>query len=247
MKIFARLFAWACALGVLRAETVLTVSAAASLTSALTKAQALYAQTQPDVKLAFNFSGSGVLQQQIEAGAPVDVFISAAAKQMDALEKKSLLLAGTRRDLLTNRLVLISSKNATGIGGLGDLVKPDVKRIAIGDPRSVPAGAYAIDVLGALGLAVQIEPKLVRMLDVRQVLTAVETGNADAGFVYLTDARLSEKVRIAATADTPSPIVYPIAVIHDTKQPDAATAFADFLTSGPVRAVFETFGFGTPR
>lgn len=245
MKLFARLIACVCALGVLRGETVLTISAAASLKDALMQVQALYAHARPEVKLAFNFGGSGVLQQQIAAGAPVDVFISAAAAQMDVLEGKGLLLAGTQRSLLTNRLVLITPKGATRISAFGDLAKPDTARIAIGDPKSAPAGAYAVEILNSLGLASRIESKLVRMLDVRQVLTAVETGNADAGFVYITDARLSDKVRIATTADRSFPIVYPIAVIRDTKQPDAARAFADFLTSTPARAAFEAFGFGT--
>ena len=248
MKIFAGLFVFACALGVAHAETTLTVSAAVSLKDALTKVQALYAQPQPEVKLTFNFAGSGVLQHQIEAGAPVDVFIAAAAAPMDALEKHALLLAGTRRVLLTNHLVLITPKDAALVREFRDLEKSEVRHIAIGDPKSVPAGAYAAEVLAALGLVKAVESKLVRLLDVRQVLTTVETGNAEAGFVYLTDARLSEKIRVAvtATADLHSPIVYPVAVIAVTKQPEAAKAFTAFLASEPARAVFAQFGFGGP-
>ena len=247
MKFLARLLAAILALGIVRAETTLTVSAAASLAPAMAKARALYAAAQPDVKLTFNFGGSGVLQQQIAAGAPVDVFISAGGKQMDSLEREGRLLPGTRRDLLTNQLFLITPKDEAHITTLRDLAKAEIKRIAIGDPNAAPAGAYALDAIKALGISRDVEPKLVRMLDVRQVLTAVETGNVDAGFVYLTDARSSEKVRIAATAETPSPIVYPIAVIRNSQQPEAAKAFADFLASAQARAVFEAFGFGTPK
>jgi molybdate transport system substrate-binding protein len=229
-------------------ETPLIVSAAASLKDALTEVQALYVKEQPDVKMTFNFAGSGALQQQIENGAPVDIFVSAAAKQMDALEKASLLLDGTRRDLLTNGLVLITSKAATSVNTFADLTKPEVKHIALGDPRSVPAGTYAAATLTTLKLATALEPKYVRMLDVRQVLTSVETGDAEAGFVYRTDALLSDKIRVAATApaDSHLPIVYPIAVIKDSKQPAAARAFTSYLSGAAAQAVFAKFGFGAP-
>jgi molybdate transport system substrate-binding protein len=230
------------------AETPLTVSAAASLKDALTEVQVLYTKEHPDVKIAFNFGGSGALQQQIENGAPVDVFISAAAKQMDALEKSTLLLDGTRRDLLANVLVLITPKAATEVRDFADLRKPEVKHVAIGDPKSVPAGTYAAATLATLKLATEIEPKYVRMLDVRQVLTSVETGDAQAGFVYRTDALLSDKIRVAATAPAEShpPIVYPVAVIKDSKQPVAARAFVAYLSGEAAQAIFAKFGFGTP-
>jgi molybdate transport system substrate-binding protein len=245
MKLLARLLALACALGAGHAETPLTVSAAASLREALTKVQPLYVRTHPDVKLTFNFAGSGVLQQQIEAGAPVDVFISAAPQQMDALEKNGRLLAGTRRNLLTNTLVLIAPRGST-IREIRDLAKTDIRHIAVGDPKSVPAGAYAAEVIAKLELTAALTPKLVRLLDVRQVLTAVEAGNAEAGFVYRTDARLSDKVRIVAVAETRELIVYPIGVVVDSKQPAAAREFAAFLASEPVRAIFAELGFGSP-
>ncbi len=229
-----------------QAATPITVSAAASLKDALTEIQKVYAKAQPDVVVTYNFAGSGALQQQIENGAPVDVFISAAPKQMDALEKRELLLAGTRRNLLTNTLVLIAPKNSTVIQGFADLTKADVRHIALGDPRSVPAGTYAAETLVALKLSAAVESKLVRMLDVRQVLTSVETGDAQAGFVYRTEALLSEKIRVAATAaaEQHAPIIYPIAVIKDTKHPDAARAFVAFLSSEAAKTVFAKFGFG---
>lgn len=244
MKTLARLLALLFIAGIVRAETALTISAAASLKDALTKIQPLFVQAHPDVKLTFNFAGSGVLQQQIEAGAPVDVFISAAPQQMDVLEKNKRLLPDTRRNLLTNALVLIVPKESTLVRDFRDLLKPEVRHIAVGDPKSVPAGTYAAEVIAALELTDMLAPKLVRLLDVRQVLTTVETGDADAGFVYRTDAQISAKVRVAATAKTRTPIVYPIAVVADTRQPAAARDFAAFLASEPARAVFAELGFG---
>lgn len=244
MKIAALLFALLSA--VAHAATPLTVSAAASLKDALTEIQKLYAKAQPDVTVVGNFAGSGALQQQIENGAPVDVFLSAAPKQMDALDKRGLLLAGTRRNLLTNVLVLIAPKNSGVVQGFGDLTKTEVRHIALGDPRSVPAGTYAAETLATLKLAAAVDGKLVRMLDVRQVLTSVETGDAQAGFVYRTDALLSDKIRVAATAaaDQHAPVIYPVAVIKDTKQPAAARAFTAFLGGEAAQAIFAKFGFG---
>jgi molybdate transport system substrate-binding protein len=228
------------------AETALTISAAASLKDALTKVQPLFSQTHPEVKLTFNFAGSGVLQQQIEAGAPVDVFISAAPQQLDALERNRRLLEGTRRNLLTNSLVLIAPKGSTLPRDIAGLTSPEVRRIAVGDPKSVPAGAYAAEVLAALDLTARLAPKLVRLLDVRQVLTTVETGDAEAGFVYRSDAHSSEKVRVVAIAETRSPIVYSVAVIAGTRHSAAAREFAAFLASEGARAVFAEAGFGSP-
>jgi molybdate transport system substrate-binding protein len=227
------------------AETPLTVSAAASLKEALTEIKAAYLRDHDGVTLTFNFGGSGLLQQQIENGAPVDAFISAAPRQMDALEQKGLLLTGTRRDLVSNTLVLIAPKNTSLINGFADLAKPEVKHVIIGDPKSVPAGTYAAEVFAFLKIREVVESKLVRALDVRQVLGAVATGNAEAGVVYLTDVKASENVRMVATAPAGSHarIVYPVAVIKDTKHAEAASAFVEFLAGTAARAVFTKHGF----
>jgi molybdate transport system substrate-binding protein len=248
MKTIAALF-FALLTLVGHAATPVTVSAAASLKDALTEIQALYAKSNPDVTVTLNFGGSGALQQQIENGAPVDVFISAAPKQMDALAAGGLLLDGTRHNLLTNTLVLIAPKASKTVNTFADLTKPEVKHIALGDPKSVPAGTYAAATLATLKLATAVEEKYVRMLDVRQVLTSVETGDAEAGFVYRTDALLSDKVRVVATApaDSHPPIVYPIAIIKDSKQRGAARAFMRFLSDEAAQAVFTKFGFGAPK
>jgi molybdate transport system substrate-binding protein len=162
-------------------NTQLIVSAAASLTDALKELAPVYQTSHPNQTVRYNFASSGALQQQIANGAPADIFISAAAKQMDALEQNNLLLANTRRNLLKNRLVLVVPANRSGITSLKSLTDSQVKRIAIGDPRSVPAGEYAEAALTKAGLQNQLKSKYVLANNVRQVLQFVEAGNADAG------------------------------------------------------------------
>lgn len=226
----------------------LTVSVAASLQDAILAVEPLYQEQVPDVKLIFNFGSSGSLQQQIEQGAPVDVFISAAVRQMDALEEKDLLLPESRIDLVKNQLVLITSADGPEIKVPADLKRPAIERIALGEPVSVPAGTYGQQALTALELVETLEPRFVFGKDVRQVLNYVETGNVEAGIVYHTDALLSSQVQIALTfpAETHDPIVYPIAVIQDSNHPETAQAFVQFLQTEPSQAVFSQFGFQSP-
>jgi molybdate transport system substrate-binding protein len=227
----------------------LIISAGAGLKETLEEIQVIYEQQNPQTKIVYNFGSSGSLQQQIEQGAPVDVFISAAPKQMDALQSKDLLLSGTRKDLLTNQMVLVTPKSITGITGFKDLTKPQVKRIALGEPKSVPAGQYGEETLKFYGILEQIKPKLIYAKDVRQVLTYVESGNVDAGLVYITDAKSSNQVKVAATASpgAHTPIVYPVGVLRDTKQVNAAKDFVQFLSSNPAKAVFTKYGFGIAK
>ncbi|HEY9649786.1 MAG TPA: molybdate ABC transporter substrate-binding protein [Coleofasciculaceae cyanobacterium] len=227
----------------------LTISAAASLKDALQSIQPVYTQQKPNVTLTYNFGASGALQQQIEQGAPVDVFISAAEKQMNALQGKNLLLTDTRNNLLKNTVVLIVPKNSTGISDFKDLSSDKVRKIAIGDPQSVPAGQYGKEVLSSLKLFDPVKTKLVFAKDVRQVLSYVETGNTSAGLVYGTDAKISDKVRVVATApeDSHSPIIYPVAVLKRSKNPEAAKEFVQFLSSEPAKGVFEQYGFSMAR
>jgi len=229
------------------AKVDLTVSAAISLKDALDEIKQAYTAQNGSVSLAMNYGASGTLQLQIEQGAPVDVFLSAAPKQMDALDSKGLLLAGTRKDLLRNEVVLIVPKDSTlGITGFRDLLKPDVKKVALGEPVAVPAGKYAQDVLTSLGIYEQVNAKAVLAKDVRQVLTYVETGDVDAGIVYKTDALSSAKVKVVvqAPADSHSPVIYPVAVIKASKNAAAAKAFENFLFGPQPRAVFQKYGFG---
>jgi molybdate transport system substrate-binding protein len=228
-----------------RERAILTVSVAASLQNAMEELAAEFERERPEVRLNFNFGGSGTLAQQIESGAPADVFISAAPKPMDTLQAKGLIMAGTRRDLLRNQIVLIAPKNSAGPNSFADLAGGSVKLIALGDPGSVPAGDYGRQVLEAMHVWDQLQSRLVLAKDVRQVLSYVETGNADAGIVYATDARESNAVRVAATAPegTHRAVVYPAAVIQGSKNADAGRAFLDFLGGGTAREVYNRFGF----
>src|SRR5215469_4025683 len=196
-------------------EHSLTVSAAISLKDALDEIQGAFQSANSDTTLHFNFGASGTLQHQIEQGAPVDLYISAAPAQMDALASESLLVQGTRKDLLRNAVVLIAPRNRKMIASFQDLIVPGIKVIAIGEPQTVPAGSYAQQVLTYFGLYDKLRPKYVFAKDVRQVLTYVETDNADAGIVYATDARGSNRVSVVATApeDSHAPVIYPVAVL----------------------------------
>ena len=233
---------------VAQSNTSLLISAAASLKDVLEEIKPLYQQNKPNVKISYNFGSSGALQQQIEQGAPADIFISAAKKQVDALEQKGLLVVGTRNIIAKNRLVLVVPKNSVGITSFYSLQDAKVKKIAIGEPRSVPAGQYAQQVLEKLKIWNQVKPKLVFANNVRQVLASVETGNAEAGLIYVTDAKISNKVKVVVTADEKyhSAIIYPLAVVKRTKNVDAAKEFSQFLSSEQAKTVFNKYGFILP-
>lgn len=228
----------------------ITVSVAASLRNAVEEIQQLYRNQTPDVSLVFNFGASGALQQQIEQGAPVDVFLPASPKQMDALQKSGLLLDATRKDLLVNQVVLIAPPGSQSPKGFTGLAGPDIKLIAIGDPASVPAGDYGRQALESLRLWPAVEPKLILSKDVRQVLTYIESGNADAGIVYASDAQTSGKVRVVeiAPAGSHKAVVYPVAVTRGARNIEQAKKFVDFLSGERAQDIFGKYGFvpGTP-
>ncbi len=230
-------------------RTSLTVSAAISLSPALTEIKTVYQSSNPNTIITYNFGASGGLAQQIQQGAPVDVFFSAATKQMDGLQQANLLINETRRNLLTNRLVLITPKNGVVLSDFKQLIDAKIKKIAIGEPKSVPVGQYAQEMLTKLGLWQQIKPKLVFGNNVRQVLTFVESGNVDAGIVYATDAKASDKVtvRLTAAENLHSPIVYPLAVIRNSRNSAAAKTFVEFLAGDRAKIVFQKYGFGLAR
>lgn len=226
-------------------ETVtLNISAAASLQEAMVELETKFKEVEPNVKLEVNLGASGALQQQIEEGAPCDVFISAGEKQMTALEDKDLLLADTNKTLLTNDLVLVAPEGIE-IKDLQTLATEDIEKIAIGDPESVPAGKYAKEVLDNTKLYDQVEDKLVLAKDVKEVLSWVQQGNAQAGFVYLSDAQGADGVEVVYTteADTHSPINYPIAVLKASEKQDKAKVFEDFLLSDDGQVILEKYGF----
>jgi molybdate transport system substrate-binding protein len=232
-------------------STQITVSAAASLKNVMEEIEPLYEQENSGTEIIYNFASSGSLQRQIEQGAPVDVFISAAKSKMDELEKQDLLLTETRQDLLENQIVLITplskNKNQLKLKDFKDLTTSEINKIALGEPNSVPAGKYAREVLTSFKITDRVKSKTVYGKDVRQVLNYVATGNVDAGIVYRTDARIADNVEIAAIAPetSHSPVIYPIAVIRDSDSPEAAIELIEFLTTPEAKAVFEEYGFVT--
>lgn len=222
----------------------LVVGTAASLQDAMEEAAAVYNSGQRGVEIVLTFASSGVLQKQIEEGAPVDVFISAGVAQVDALEQNNLLAPGSRRDLLRNELVLIAPVDSP-LAGFSDLTGPGFDKIAVGTPETVPAGEYAREALASMGLWESLQPKLVLGRDVRQVLAYVETGNVDAGLVFRTDALTSHRVKVVAVVPVGAhkPIIYPIAVINDTAHPKEAGELVIFLTGQRAREIFVRHGF----
>ncbi len=223
----------------------LTVAAAASLKDAMEEIKIAYAKEKSNVTLTYTFGSSGSLQQQIEQGAEVDVFLSAATKQMDALKDKDLIMEDTRKNFLENKIVLVVPKDSSSVADFNDLATDKVKQIGLGEPKSVPVGQYAEQVLTKLNILDSIKKKVVYGKDVKEVLTWVETGNADAGIVYETDAKVSDKVKIVAKAPegSTSPVYYPAAVIKASKNPEEAKAFVNYLYSSEAKPVFEKYGF----
>ncbi|AWB46848.1 molybdate ABC transporter substrate-binding protein [Paenibacillus sp. CAA11] len=229
-------------------QVELTISAAASLKDSMEQLSETYEKSHTDVHLVFNYGASGSLQKQIEQGAPADIFISAGNKQMQALVDQGLIEAKDSSVLLRNELVLIVPKSSSQTPAtLDDLKGESTKLIAMGDPDAVPAGNYTKESLESNKLWDTLKPKMVFAKDVRQVLTYVETGNADAGFVYKSDAMISDKVKTAFVVDASAhkPIEYPIGLLKASKEQEAAQSFIKFLESAEALEVFTKFGFST--
>lgn len=218
------------------------VLAAASLQEALSAAADAWAVGGHPAPV-LSFAGSSALARQIEQGAPADLFISADEAWMDTLERQGLLRPGTRADLLSNRLVLVAPKGsaARGLADLGD------GRLALADPDAVPAGKYAKAALEHLGQWQGVADRIASAENVRAALALVERGEAPLGIVYATDAMASGKVRVVLTfpADSHPPIVYPVAILAASSNPDAA-ALRAFLASPEAQAIFARHGFRTP-
>ena len=230
------------------AESV-TVFAAASLSDSLDKIAAQYEKETHD-KIVFNFAGSSLLARQIEEGAPADIFFSADEAQMDRLQNKGLVLAGTRKSRLSNLLVIIvAADGSLSIAGPRDLAKSSVGRVALADPQAVPAGVYAREFLTKEKLWDAVKSKIVPTANVRGALAAVESGDVEAAIVYKTDAAISKRVKIAyevSQADGPK-ISYPMALLKDSPQPAAAKKFLHYLDSPAAGRVFAEFGFIVPN
>jgi molybdate transport system substrate-binding protein len=221
------------------------VSAAASLTDVLKDISSGY-QSKSKHTVKFNFGPSSGLARQIEEGAPADMFFSADLPQMDTLDKNSRLEPGTRKNLLSNQLVIIvSADSKLNISSPKDLLKAEVKKIALAEPSSVPVGVYSSKFLADEGLWDKVKPKIVPVQDVRATLAAVESGNVEAGFVYKTDAAVSKKVKIVheVPIDKGPKITYPIAVVKDSKRKETARDFLTYLQSPAAKDAFKKYGF----
>ena len=228
-------------------STTLTLSAAASLQTLLQTLHPLFQTQFPHLKLSFNFGSSGALQRQIEQGAQVDLFLSAASSHMDALERQNLIAVGTRRSLFQNRIVLVTAQHIDGVKSFQDLLGDRIETVAIGHPNSVPVGTYAQETLESLNLYQALKPKLIYGKDARQVLTYVTTGNVDAALVYGSDVMQSHAVKKIAVAQESwhSPIVYPGGAIANSPNLNAAITFLDFLQSKPAQQQIAAQGFQT--
>lgn len=223
----------------------LTVSAAASLTDCFEEIKDLYISQNQNVDITFNFGGSGSLQQQIEQGAPADIFFSAGKKQMNALVDSNLMINDSVKDILENKVVLVTPNNAKKIDTFEELIDDSIEKIALGEPGSVPVGQYSEEALKNLELFDKLESKFVFAKDVREVLSWVETENVDAGLVYQTDAQISDKVTISTVAPEGShkPVIYPVGIVKATKNEEEAQKFIDFLFEEDAKQLFIKYGF----
>jgi molybdate transport system substrate-binding protein len=221
----------------------ITVFAAASLTDALQAIGSSYQKSAGEV-VHFNFAASSVLARQIAEGAPADLFLSADEEKMDRLQARGLIDPKTRHALLSNRLVVIvPADSKTELRNAADLLT--LKRIALAETRTVPAGIYARHYLEAAGVWNSLREKIIPTENVRAALAAVAAGNADAAIVYKTDAAISRQVKIVfeVSADASGKIVYPVAVVTDSKHRAASEAFLKHLLSPDAAKVFAKFGF----
>jgi molybdate transport system substrate-binding protein len=227
----------------------LVVSAAASLTNAFREMATAFEKTHPNTKVVLNVGASDVLLQQIVNGAPADVFASADETAMDKAEDGKAIVPGSRHDFATNSLVMIvpsdSHLKVTSVSQT--LALPQVKRIALGDPASVPAGRYTKAALQNEGAWDAVSAKAVLANNVRQALDYVARGEADAGFVYSTDAALMpQKVKVAATVPTGKPVAYPVALVKGSAHAAEAGDFAGLLLSPQGQAILAKYGFRPP-
>ena len=232
-----------CATGAAAAE--LTVSAAASLKNAFDEIAGAFEKENPGIKINANYAASNPLLRQIVEGAPVDVFASADQATMNQAAEAKVLRPDTRVDFARNDLVLIVPKGSKAIKGLEEL--KGLERIAIGNPDSVPAGRYAKQALENAGLWNELNSKYVQGTNVRQVLDYIARGEADAGFVYRTDAlQQKDKVDIVMVVGGIEPVAYPIAVTETGNNPDAALKFIDFVASPKGQDILAKYGFAKP-
>jgi len=230
------------------ADSELIVSAAASLTNAFPEIGKIFERQHPGTKVIFNFAASGPLFQQIAQGAPVDVFASADQKTMNQAQEKGLIVPASRKNFVSNTLVLIApGKSSLPLTGLKDLAATGIKRVALGNPATVPVGRYTQEALTQAGLWETLKPKFIYGESVRQVLDYVSRGEVDAGFVFATDAAIAPgKVKVLLTVTGHAPILYPIAVTASGSAKAPAQNLVDFVLSPAAQEIFQRYGFGKP-
>lgn len=222
----------------------INVSAALGLKDALQEIQTEYEAANANVKLVFNLGPSGVLQKQLEQGVPADLFISASMKQINELQSKNLVVPSTRRILVNDKLVLIVPQNSQlVIESFQDL--KTVTRFGMGEPATVPAGQYAMELLKGIEVWEAVKDKAVQAKDVRTIISYVETGNVDAGIAFSTVAALSDKVKVVVVAPDGShtPVMFPAVAMANAKHPKEAAALLDYLCGPQSAAIFQKYGF----
>ncbi|WP_423196233.1 Molybdate ABC transporter substrate-binding protein [Cupriavidus sp. H19C3] len=226
----------------------LVVSAAASLTNAFKALAGQFEKSHPGTKVVLNFGASDVLMQQIVKGAPADVFASADQEAMNKAEQEKVIAPASRKNFAANQIVMIvPADSKLGLATLKDLTRPEVKRVAYGNPSSVPVGRYTRDALAAEQLWDAVAAKGVPAQNVRQSLDYVARGEVDAGFVFATDAAvMPDKVKVAVRVPSRTPVTYPIAVTAQTGQAAAARVFVDYVLSAEGQAVLSRYGFLKP-
>jgi len=223
----------------------INVFAGAGLKDVLPEIAESYKQGHSGTEVTFNFAGAGTLQKQIEQGAQADLLVVPGEKQLAALERQNLVDKSTKVDLASDILVLVVPKGQEKIKGFSDLPRSDVIRVSIGNPETVPAGEKAKEALTGLGIWDRLEPKLILARDVRQVLTYVETGNVDAGLVYLSSAEASRGVVILAGVppEVQKPVAFRAVLTTDGKRNKAASDFLRYLSGAEAAEIFKKYSF----
>lgn len=222
----------------------LLVSAASSLTDVMKEMELQFHEIEPNIELTFNYGSSSKLRSQIEQGAPADLFLSASEIDMELLESQQLIDVDSIKPFAENQLVLASLEEFSETTDFQELVLNTEEKIAIGEPDSVPLGAYSKKALENENLWDSLSDRLIYAKDARQVVTYVESGNAELGIIYSSDAIISRE--ISGTLEVPGqtdPIIYPGAVIADSENQPAATAFLEFVTSSKGQAILKEYGF----
>ncbi len=226
-------------------DAKITIAAAASLKNVFDeKLIPEFEKENQNIIVEATYDSSGKLQQQIKEGSPIDVFVSAATKQMDELNEEGYILKDSIKELLENKIVVIIPKDSDiSIVNFEDLLKAN--KIAIGDPASVPAGQYAKELLTNLNLWDKVQEKLSLGTNVSEVLNWVKERSADVGIVYSTDAYSADEVEIVLEADENmvSKVIYPVGIIKSSKNIESAKKFIEFLQSEKANEIFAEYGF----